>query len=178
MISNILVADYHEKLEIEAGTLSYLPQYCPYNLNKERKAVHRTITNNFGKNRSELVKEVEELRQAYVNDLEVEGFSRHAKSIYAIHVYLDLVNMLNPYSSVKVIDGELYTIDHKKDQEIVDVDGDVMEMDRFYAYMIATAEWKLETLLFSHTNIQQAISELCKHLRRTKGIDIHYKEMK
>ena len=188
MISNILIADYHDKLTIEAGTLSYITQYCPYQSKAEQKYIHEQITDHFGKKRTDLVKEVEELRLAFLNEYNVEGFSKYAKDIYAIHIYLDLVNMLN-LTDTKVLDGELIKVkiakkelkidkDHKLaiGDEYVTHEGDRMDLPRFYAYMVVVAEWKISEMACVHTQIKQALCELCKEIRTTKGVEIYCRE--
>jgi hypothetical protein len=191
MISNILIADMHDKLSIEAGTLSFIPQYCPYGKKAEKKWVHKEITDNFGNNCTKLVQEIEELRQTFVDEGDVAGFSQYAKEIYMVHVYLDLVNMFNSYTRVKILDGELIkvriakkpvridkTITIPEGEEYVVIDGDKMDMPRFYAYMVVVAEWKLEELKHGHTQIKHSLQELCKEIRNTKGVEIYYRDYK
>lgn len=190
-ISNILIADMHDKMSIEAGTLSFIPQYCPYDTDKEKRWVHKQITDLFGKKRLDLFKEVEELRQAFLKDYDVKGFSQYAKCIYATHIYLDLVNAVNSFSPVKVVDGEVLKVRNAKKptkiandciipqgEEYITIDGDKMDMPRFYAYMVAMAEWKLEELDWGHHNIKMSLRELCKQIRDTKGVEIHYNDYK
>lgn len=189
MISNILVVDMHDKLTIEAGTLSYIPQYCPYQNKREQKYIHKTIIDQFGNNVCKLMQEVEELRQAFVYNHDVKGFSMYAKEIYLIHVYLDLVNMFNTLTKVKVLDGELLKIrtakkelkiDKRKrlaiGEEYVVYEDDKMDMPRFFAFMVRIAEWKLDEIEHGHVQIKQALRELCKEIRTTQGVEIYYNE--
>jgi hypothetical protein len=191
MISNILIADMHDKLTIEAGTLSFIPQYCPYQNKREQKYIHKTITDMFGNNVCKLMQEVEELRQAFVDDHDVKGFSLYAKEIYLIHVYLDLVNMFNSLTKVKVLDGELLKIRTAKKElkidkrkrlaigdEYVIYEGDKMDMPRFFAFMVSMAEWKLGEIEHGHAQIKQALRELCKEIKTTQGVEVYYHEYK
>jgi hypothetical protein len=180
MMCNILVADHYCKLDIEAGTLSFIPQYCPWGIKENRKNIRKCIVDNFGKDRADLLEEVENLRMCFVKDEEenIEGHSVHAKDIYAIHVYLDLINMTNPCSYSKVIDGILYGIVNEGSEQFVVMGSDKISMTRFYAYLISMSEFKLTKLGYYRANIRQSIVELCKELKRTKGVEIEYKEMK
>ncbi len=187
MITNILVADMHDKLTIEAGTLSFIPQYCPYQTSKEKKYVHKEITDQFGSNVCKLMQEVEELRMAFVEEYDVKGFSIYAKEIYLVHVYLDLVNMFNSFTKLKVLDGELIKVRTAKKPLKIDKDkrlalgeeyviheGDKMDMPRFYAYMVTMAEWKLDEIEHGHAQIKQSLREFCKEISTTQGVEIYY----
>jgi len=185
MIGNILLADHHDKLEIEAGILSFIPQYCKYDTKKQKAFINKMVTDHLGRNRAELMKEVEELRMSFVNEEEdIRGYSLHAINIYGIHVYLDLINMLNPFSEHKIIDGEPITVKlakkdskkFKKGERYILCDGERMKEERFYAFMVSMAEWKLKTLLRCHCNVKQYIEELCKQIRKQKGVEIYYRE--
>jgi len=189
MMSNILVADMNEKLVIEAGTLSFIPQYCDVESRKGKAFVRTLVSENFGKNRTELMFEVEELRQDFLNNYEVKGYSMHAKNIYCVHVYLDLVNMLNPNADAKVIDGELFhtqiakkvikdvyetesgksVLEIPKGEEYIVYDGEPMHLGRYYSFMVDLAEWKLDELHYANVNIKQSITELCAQIRKQKG---------
>jgi len=189
MMSNILVAGMMDKLVIEAGTLSFVPQYCDMETRKGKAFVKTLITENFGKNRMDLVLELEELRSDFINNYEVKGYSMHAKNIYAVHVYLDLVNMLNPNAECRIVDGELFrthvakknlkdtyateegesTLEIHKGEEHVIYDGSPMHLGRYYSFMVDMAQWKLGELHYVGANIRQAVDELCLQIRKQKG---------
>lgn len=190
MMSNILVMNMHDKLEIEAGTLSFIPQYCEMKKKSKAAFIRTAILENFGKDVLTLVMEVEEMRQSFINDEAVDGFSRHAKELYGVQIYLDLVNMLNPNVTHKVIDGVLYEIriadkvlydvyqDNGKERRItiekgeewIEHEGLTMSMSRFYTFMTAMARWKLDQMRYVRVGIQQSIAELSHQIAKQKGV--------
>jgi len=187
-ISTILVAENYERLRVEAGALSFVPQYAA-----KPKTVLKEIQNQLGRDCRELVEEIEALRQDMVYDERIDGYSAHAKTIYSSHIYLDLVNAIYHRNTVRIIDGtevelkvatkELkggtddITYDIPKGDQYAVHDGDVMSLAHFYAYMVQVAEYRNEKLSMArYEGIQQrtAIEEICKHIRSQRGIEVFY----
>ena len=188
-ITTMLVAEMYDKLRIEAGAMSYIPQYA-----RKPKAELKEVAAQFGRDTKNLIEEVEALRCAMIDDTDIRGYSMHAKSLYAMHIYLDLVNAIYHKNNVRIIDGyevqlleaeknfevefgeETYTVE-AGDQYAIH-DGDTMSLGHFYAYLVRVAEYRHETLVaarYEGIEVRTAIEEICKHIREQKGISVYYK---
>ena len=166
-ICGLLVVNGCDKLQIEAGTLSYIPQFVAWS--KEG------IQENFGTDVTRLIDEVEDIRKLFLQDDPDEDlaqkFAYQAKNIYLHQWFLDALHIYDLPDVDIIVDGVSYVGEEGK----VFVDNKWLEMQKFHQWILALLTWKLEMLEYEGvivTNIQQ----LVENYRVQKGYILEVKD--
>jgi len=166
MMSNLLVSSYSDKLQTEAGTLSYIPQYSKMKL--------KNVSRLFGQDVKNLVLETNRLGRRLsedgdLTDAEVRGYSIYAKNIYLHQSYIDLVILFTTDHEDIVIDGELHKVRMKGDVRQIQHDGEWHKEEDFHQWFMEAIVWKKEQMEYCSGEIQQAILEAVKQYKEQKG---------
>jgi len=161
MLCALMAYAHSSKLEIEAGTLSFLPQYNVF----DKKKVFAL----FGAHVRQLVMEANDLRLMFLNDEEdldvMRGVNIYAKNIYMYQCYVDLVDMFTVSHEHFIIDGVKWTIEGEK----VINGSDSYSIPEFHLWCVETIKWKMSLLDYFNSDIDQAIKEVIKQYREQKG---------
>jgi len=159
-ICSLLVVNDVDQLQIEAGTLSYIPQYVAWS--------QEGINNHFGADVGKLIREVEKIRKMFLGDEADEDdarkFTFQAKNIYLHQCFLDTLHIYDLPDASITVDGVNYVTEDDK----VFSNGEWLERQVFHQWILELLVWKLEMLAYEGVIVQN-IEQLVENYKVQKG---------
>lgn len=169
MTNSLISNAFANKLESEAATLAWIPQYCNFN--------KKSMAENFGQDVKNLVGEVKLIRDEFNDDDQdidkLNSFSAYSKNIYLYHCYVDMVFLFTGKKKSIVIDGVMYEYKNKK---YLDDAGEWSPIKLFHQHNIDLLTWKLGELTIEGLGIRQALHELVGQYKSQKGYEFSVKD--